>query len=925
MRKNEFIKPLTFAIILMGLAFAGCHQADKNKITIGFSQCTGEDAWRQSQLEEMKRELVFHPDVSFLYKDAHANNETQVEQIRELLSRHISALIVSPNEAEPLTPVVDEAYRKGVPVIVVDRKTNSSLYSAYVGADNYEIGLLAGQYASRLLHGKGRVAEVQGLAGSTPAMERHHGFIKALQSYPAIQVIAELHADWTAPSASQQLEKAKAVALQADLVFAHNDVMAQASSQTYRLWGLGSKVKFIGVDALPGQKMGLSMVADGILTASVLYPTGGKEAINAAIEAVHRKMTDQHILLKTLVIDSTNVGLMKLQTDKILSQQRDIERQQELIGNQLRIYKNQENILYVLLATLIIALILGSAAYLSFRRNKQITQSLRLKNKEILFQQNKLIEYANKAKEATDAKLNFFTNISHEFRTPLTLIFGAVDEISEDNKYRQLLKDQLTMISKNATRLFRMVNQLIDYRKIEVNKMQLQASENDIILFLQDIVSSFRGLAQKRNIDLRFNTSESQLFLWFDPYMLDKVFFNLLSNAFKFTEDYGRISVTAEYSEDKKNAVIEVEDNGPGVPPEDAKQIFEVFYQGKNNKSKGFGLGLPLAKEFIGLHHGSLTLIHKDQPGAVFRVALPLGAIHLLPEEMKSQPVIAGNAKDLYDKEELCNDTAQLFSNLQTGVNEEKDLSVLVIEDNEELLGFLEKRFRKNFEVHIAKDGSEGLKKAFEIIPDIVICDIVMPNKDGLSLTQMMKSNIRTSHIPIILLTARTSEEQQIEGMRAMADYYIAKPFDLHFLEVVVNTLIKNREMLREHYSAECNLEIKQDGPGKLDRHFLSELNACIDNNLSDENLNVEQICKSIGISRVQLYRKVKALLGCSVNEFILNKRLTKAKYLLTQEDLPIAEVAYQVGFSSPSYFSTAFKNKFNMSPKDLKKTKSAG
>jgi YesN/AraC family two-component response regulator len=259
---------------------------------------------------------------------------------------------------------------------------------------------------------------------------------------------------------------------------------------------------------------------------------------------------------------------------------------------------------------------------------------------------------------------------------------------------------------------------------------------------------------------------------------------------------------------------------------------------------------------------------------------------------------------------------ASITQNDLTGA---RDNSILIIEDNLELLGFLRDRFTGKFEVHIASNGEEGLKKAFETIPDLIICDIIMPNKDGLSLTQLMKSNIRTSHIPIILLTARASEEQRIEGMKLMADYYIIKPFDLHFLEVVVNTLIRNRELLREHYSSDCNLDLRHEGPGKLDRRFLNELNAFIDENIGNEKLSVDSICKAIGVSRMQLYRKVKALLGCSVNDLILNKRLTKARHLLIQDHSTIAEVAYKVGFSSPSYFSTAFKKKFNVPPKAMK------
>lgn len=906
---------LKLVIIVFILLIISC-KPRQHKIIIGFSQCTGEDGWRRNQLAEMYRELAFYSDVKFLYKDARINNKTQIKQINELLKQHINVLIVSPNEAQPLTPVINEVYQKGIPVIVVDRKTTSNQYTTFVGADNYQIGFLAGQYAGRLLNGKGKIVEIQGLPGSTPAIERHSGFINALKSYPDIKIIGEVYTDWTDTSASSQLEKIKPLAQRANLVFGQNDVMAHAAYLDYKLWGMASKVRFIGVDASPGPDLGLSWVSEGILTASVLYPTGGKEAIDVAIQAAEGKKMNKSIVLHTLIIDSTNVELMKLQTDKILDQQSDIERQQDLIGKQLKIYKNQKNLLYILLATLILAISLGFLVYLSFRRNKRITRSLRLKNKEIVFQQNKLIEFSNQAKEATEAKLNFFTNISHEFRTPLTLIFGAIEDIFESRTLRDSSKNQLNLIKRNALRLFRMVNQLIDYRKLDLNKMTLQASEGDLIAFLEDTISSFRQTARKRNIDLRFIYGNSPIPVWFDPYMLDKVFFDLLSNAFKFTEDYGRISITVTTDEVRNNVRIEIDDNGKGITEEEGKHIFEPFFQGKGNSPKGFGLGLPLAKEFVRLHHGNLNLVRKKRQGATFEVMVPLGSKHLTPEEIQDKTGSQPDKDVISDKEEFLGTEMQNPVFDQEVTNEMKDISILIIEDNIDLLNFLGERLNKKYEVYKSLDGEKGIQKAFEVIPDIIISDILMPNKDGLALTEMIKSNIRTSHIPIILLTAKASEEHQIQGMQSMADYYIPKPFNLHFLDVVIESLIKNRELTREHYSSDCDLGTNENRPGSLERLFLNELNSVIEENIDNENLNVDVICKHIGVSRIQLYRKVKALLGCSVNDYILNKRLTKAKFLLSQDDLTISEVAFKVGFSSASYFSTAFKKRFNITPK---------
>ncbi len=907
-----------FFLFIFLLGMVGCQQ-EKKTITIGFSQLTGEDGWRQSQLKEMKRALSFHSNVKFIYKDAHKNSQRQIRQIKELIKDSIDALIVSPYEATPLTPIVSEVYKKGIPVITVDRKTNSSYYTSYVGASNKEIGFLAGKYVAKILQEKGTVLEIQGLPGSTPAQERHSGFEKALQKYPNIKIVKELYADWTGSVASEKIEANKQEIQNIDLVFAQNDVMAHAAYKVFKLWGRQSKVKFVGVDASPGPNLGISWVADGILNASVLYPTGGKEAINAAINAAGGDSIPKRIQLNTFVIDSSNVRLMKLQTDKILSQQNDIKKQQDLIDKQTHIYKSQKNILFILLGTLIIAILLGVLGFLGFRKNKRITKSLRAKNKEILFQQNKLIELSNKAEEATEAKLNFFTNISHEFRTPLTLIFGTVEELIDNKTYDNNLRRHLKMIQKNANRLYRMVNQLIDYRKIDVKKMKLHASEIDIIYFLEDILSSFKDLARKRSIDLRTSYEKTRIMLWFDPNMMDKVFFNLLSNAFKFTEDYGRIEVNLKVDESEGKVIIEVRDNGHGISAGQEEHIFDPFYQErkKGGPQKGFGLGLPLAKEFVTLHHGRLFVVPKDGPGATFRLSLPIGKEHLQPNEINEQPIPIKERNPTTPKEQLIHVETKKRENNLIKTAEGKNFSILVIEDNKELRQFLSRRLSENFKVSTAKDGDEGLKVTFEIIPDLVISDLIMPNKDGLSYTQMIKSNIRTSHIPVILLTAKGGEEQRIKGMKTMADYYIVKPFKFNFLKAVIDTLIKNRATLREHYSSNTNLDKITTGMGKLDRQFLNELNAFINENMKHSDLNIDKICNHMGVSRVQLYRKTKALLGKSVNELILAKRLSKAKTFLANGDLSISEIAYEVGFSSPSYFSTVFKKQFNQTPSE--------
>lgn len=458
-------KTIWLILFLFGIFISeGCHK-NKSELIIGFSQCTGDDGWRQLQLNEMKMELAYHPNTNLIYRDAKEDNEKQIQQIKELLSKKIDVLIVSPNEGSPLTPIINKIYESGIPVIIVDRKTTDTLYTSYVGADNKKVGLLAGEYIGNILNGKGKVVEIQGLRGSTPTIERHEGLLESLNRFPNIQIIKTIQSDWTGPTTAQKLESSKDVVQNADLVFAQNDVMANAAYKVYQLWRISQSVKFIGVDASPGPSLGLSWINKGILTSSVLYPTGGKEAIRAAIDAVEKKSINKNIELETLVIDSINAGLMTLQTNKILEQQKDIEKQQSLLKEQLRLYKSQKILLLILLSSLLIAIALGAIVYSSFKRNKRITKSLRSKNKEILLQQQKLIELSQKAKEANEAKFNFFTNISHELRTPLTLILASVEEIHILENKKTKYKIQIDSIERNTQILLNTINQLLDYEK----------------------------------------------------------------------------------------------------------------------------------------------------------------------------------------------------------------------------------------------------------------------------------------------------------------------------------------------------------------------------------------------------------------------------------------------------------------------------
>lgn len=894
-----------------------CNSTSENRTyRIGFSQCTGADSWRRTMQENMYRELSFDPKVAFIMKDANGNTARQIEQIQQLIDQHVDVLIVTPNEAKPITPILEKAYQQGIPVIILDRRTNSEQYTSYVGASNYDVGYTAGTYTNNLLNGQGNVVEISERPGSSADIDRHRGFIGALNRHPGIHLVSKLTGNWDKQSFESQLTGLLKNRPGIQLIFAQNDRTALKAYTICKKLGREKTLKIIGVDGLSGANEGIDLVERGILTATVLYPTGGEEAIQTAMAILQKQPFKRENQLQITLIDSSNVRIMKLQNEKVIAQQKDIERRQKKIVEQQAISENQATIIYAVSITLALALIFGLLSFYSLRENRKINRRLEAQNEEISDQKNQIEQLAEQAEIENEAKLKFFTNISHEFRTPLTLILAPVEDILENDKVRDsLLKQEMMLIRKNTLRLLRLVNQLLDFRKIDSHKMPVLASEQNMIEFVKDIMAAFEKTASKHKIDFRLIASEPQIMVWFDPAMLDKVIFNLLSNAFKFTPDKGRIYLYVRISS-STHVQIRVEDNGIGMTPAEIAHVFEVFYQGKSTyKASGTGLGLALSKELITLHQGTLSVRSEQGKETCFTIELPLGNAHLDTSERQTEP-----AEDLpaVQNRIVLDDNEIKTSIPSSGKQHEK--SVLVIEDNEDLNSLLEQKLQTTYQVYKALDGEEGLRIAFDQIPDLIVCDIMLPRKDGLSVASILKSDFRTSHIPIILLTARNTNEQQIEGIQTGVDAYITKPFNLKYVEATIKTLLKNRALLREHYTSELPTELLAgNAPNKLDKKFIAEFKAHIEEKYNDSELNVEEIGRDLGMSRVQLYRKVKALLGYSVNEYIQEVRLNKARFLLKQDDLTVADIAYKVGFSSPTYFSTSFKGKYNQTPLEYK------
>ena len=865
----------------------------------------------------MHRELSFHPEINFLMKDAQGQSAKQIGQIKELIDAKVDLLIVSPNEAEKITPIVEKAYQNRIPVIILDRRTMSDEYTAYVGAENIEVGHTAGIYANTVLKGNGNIIEISELPGSSADIDRHKGFVETIVRFPGLRLIAKLDGNWDKNSFEEPLTKLLKSNTQIDFIYCQNDRRAISAFGICKKLGLEKRIKIIGVDGLNGKNEGIDLVYRDILNATIIYPTGGEESIRTAINILYKQPFKRENRLQSTLIDSSNVRIMKLQNEKVVAQQKDIERRQAKIEEQRAISENQATIIYTVSITLALALIFGALSFYSLRENRKINKKLEKQNRKISSQKDQISQLAENAKVEHEAKLKFFTNISHEFRTPLTLILAPVEDLLDNGKIKDnLVRQELNLIKKNTFRLLRLVNQLMDFRKIEGSKMEIRASEQNLISFLSDIMGSFEKMAAKRKIDFRLITSEPQLNVWFDVNMLDKVIFNLLSNAFKFTKDRGRIYIHVKISGNEKVGII-VEDNGVGMTQAEVQHVFEIFYQAEGSyKTLGTGLGLALSKELIHLHKGTISVQSEQGKATKFLIELPLGRDHLKEKEISDDPA---DELSLLRNREIPEENNIEGTEIQQKIAP-REQTVLLIEDNKDLSNLVEQKLLEYYSVVKAADGNEGLKIAFDQIPDLILCDIMLPGKDGLEIASVLKSDFRTSHIPIILLTAKNTTEQQIEGIKAGVDAYITKPFNLKYVEETIRTLLRNRAILREHYTSELPVETNAAAnPNKLDKKFVTEFTAYIEEHYGNSTLNVEDIAKDMGMSRVQLYRKVKALLGFSVNEYIQQIRLNKAKFLLRRNDLTVADIAYHVGFSSPTYFSTAFKAKYNQTPMEYK------
>ncbi|MBQ0732772.1 response regulator [Aquimarina celericrescens] len=520
-----------------------------------------------------------------------------------------------------------------------------------------------------------------------------------------------------------------------------------------------------------------------------------------------------------------------------------------------------------------------------------------------------------KLKELDTAKSRFFENISHEFRTPLSLINGPIEEQLKKEALTSQEKRNLTIAKNNSSRLLTLVDQILDLSKLESHQYSLKVRQSNLSQFLKAALSSFRYQAETNHQKFIAHIDLDDTMYWFDRDVLEKIINNLVGNALKYTPKHHKISVLAQ----KTNASLhlEVKNTGTALSKEELTNIFSRFHRAHENKT-GTGIGLALTRELIELHKGSITA-KSDETSTSFQVTLPIEEKAFSKEEIDVRDISKSN-----DTETEGEKLDRILNESITDNHKEEgadDPILLIVDDNAELREYLSSLFTDDFTIKTAKDGKEGFEKAIKYVPDVIITDLMMPNEDGLQLTEKSKTHQTTSHIPIMMLTAKAGDADKLEGIEIGADAYVTKPFNTEILKATVHNLLESRKKLQERFSQEVILTPKEISVSSYDEQFLSSLQDVMDANLVESDFSAENFAATLGMSRMQLHRKLKALTGLSTTEFIRSQRLKLAAQLLKKSEINISQVGYAVGFNNHSYFTKCFKEQFGVSPSDFAKS----
>lgn len=752
MRYIFTLRPLRYLCLLLWMAVALTACQDK-RYHIAVSQCFNDD-WHNQLTKDLLFEANTHPELEFSIRQANSSIEQQIEDVEAFLSEGMDLLIISPKDIQKMTPVIEKVFDSGIPVILIDSKMRSGKYTASIGVDNIDIGERAGSFAVYLMGGKGKVIEVMGLSEATTSIDRQKGFKNAIASFPDVVVVDSCFCDWTYQSAYNSFNVLLTRTPDVNLVFAANDIMAQAVYDVCVDHSLKHIPHIIGVDGLTGAGKGISSVLDNKISATCTNPTGGFETVNLALDILKGHPFERNTQLKTTLIYPSNISVVMMQQQQRAAMAKKIE---EMSGSLNQSWHRIGQQRLLLLFTGIICLLLV-IFIISVRRNHKIQAQLR-----------------QKVEETTKSKLNFFTNVSHSFRTPLSLVADPMQQLLKEGNLTPHQEELLQIMSRNANQLIDLSNQVLNVLQADMEK---DGEKLDAIA--QDAVDRYQRIVEFRN--------------------------NRLNNG----EVHPELLIEAE-----------------SAPQSDI-------------------------------------------------------------EERESNSSNASRS------------------------------SILIIDDNPDIRQYISATLGDSFIVLQAANGKEGLEMAQQNIPDIIVCDVLMPVMDGLDCCRNLKSGEATSHIPVIMLTAYGLDDQRILGYKAGADAYMTKPFNVDVLKARVQNLLESRR--RINTSNDPNEEIASSSFGSVDRILVDHFHEFIIKNMSNVDLGIPDLCEEFNMSRVQVYRKFKSLTGQSPVEVIRIIRLKRAKELLETADMTVSEIAFEVGFSSASYFAKCYRDQYNETPTDVQK-----
>lgn len=889
---------------------SGCTESKVYKI--GVSQCSQDD-WRAKMNEEINREIISHDDAIVEIRSADDSSARQIEDIRYFADNGFDIIIVSPNEAASLTPVIREVYEKGMPVIIFDRNIDGESYTARIGVDDEGIGKAAAHYALHMLGGDARALEIQGLPGSTPAEDRHKGFVAEFTAGGG-RILAGAPADWRQEDAETLADSLLHVHPDVNLIYAHNDRMAIGASKVARRMGIRERIKIIGIDAAP--TIGIQAVADSVIDATFLYPTEGHRLIQTALAILKDGHYDKEVKLPaSSAVDLTNADILLLQNETLEQETDKMKILKGKIDDYWAQHSSQTSLFY---ASIAIIVLLFGVAFLLLRAYWQHSH-----HQKQLLEQNRLLEQQRdtekelneKLQAATQSKLVFFTNVSHDLRTPLTLISEPVEQLARADNLTPQQQTLIRIADKNVKILRRLINQILDFRKYENGKLDLHLTEIDLGNALRDWIESFHSLSGKRDMKLTLNLPDAPLRMAVDAEKMERVVFNLVSNAFKYTPDNG--SITVDCASDGKTLTLKVADTGEGISERDLGNIFDRFYQVDRVHPNGSGIGLSLAKAFVELHEGTISVESQEGKGSVFTVTLPVRHV---------AETVADAAKRIEESEV----TAEL-SSVETELVFENDKPVLlVIDDNRDIQQLIRQLLGTDYNIITAGNGKDGVRMAAKYTPDLVVCDVMMPVMDGLECCRRIKSEVSTSHIPVLMLTACSMDEQRIQGYDSGADGYLSKPFNADVLRSRCASLIANRKRIKVLWQGDATVMMKEKATtgdearkelpkSDIDNEFYGRFLNLLDEEMGNPDLSVDWIASKMGLERSQFYRKIKALTNYSPVELIRRLRLKKARTLLTSTDKSISEIGYEVGFSTPAYFTKCYREAYGETPSEAR------